>query len=202
MPAAVFLRWGSLLLLSVTLLACTSGSGMEVLDDLDDTSYTLLNQDSTAVTFPDDYEGETLVVGYIYTMCPDICPMTTSNMKTVRDQLETREDVRFLTVTFDPKRDTPKRLREYRAAYNLDNTRWEFLTGDSTTINRRMDLVGVRHRVVTPDGRPASPDTLDSYFVDHTDQLNILDADGRIRGEYSGSRTPPKYIIEDINKLR
>jgi protein SCO1/2 len=193
-------HWGSALVLAVGLLGCQPD--MEVLDDLDDASYTLLTHDSTTVTFPDDYEGDILVVGYVYTMCPDICPMTTANMKNVRDQLESRDDVRFITVTFDPKRDTPKRLREYRAAYKLDDTSWDFLTGDSTTINRFMERMDVRHRVVTSDGRPASSDTLESYFVDHTDQVNLLDDDGRIRAEYGGSRTPPEFIVEDINKLR
>ena len=193
-------RWGSALVLALGLLGCQPD--MEVLDDLDDASYTLLTHDSTTVTFPDDYEGDILVVGYVYTMCPDICPMTTANMKNVRDQLESRDDVRFITVTFDPKRDTPQRLREYRAAYKLDDTSWDFLTGDSTTINRFMERMDVRHRVVTSDGRPASSDTLESYFVDHTDQVNLLDDDGRIRAEYGGSRTPPEFIVEDINKLR
>jgi protein SCO1/2 len=194
-------RLGSGFLIALGLLACQP-SGPEVLDDLSDASYSLTAHDSSAVAFPADYSGDILVVGYVYTMCPDICPMTTANMKRVYDRLQSREDVRFVTVTFDPKRDTPRRLREYRTAYKLEETPWDFLTGDTTAINRLMKRVDVRHRVVTASGEPASPDTLDAYFVDHTDQVNLIDAEGRIRGEYSGSRTPPEFIVEDINKLR
>lgn len=197
---SALLLWGSVFTALGVLLGCQPE--MEVLDPLEDASYTLTAHDSTTVTFPDDYAGDILVVGYIYTMCPDICPMTTANMKRVYDRLESRDDVQFVTITFDPKRDTPRRLREYRAAYTLEDTPWDFLTGDSTTINALMKRVEVRHRVVTASGEPASADTLEAYFVDHTDQVNLFDPEGRIRGEYSGSRTPPEFLVEDINTLR
>ena len=76
-----------------------------VIDDLSETSYQLLDTDSTAVSFPQDVTGDIVVLGYIYTHCPDVCPMTTANMKQAREQLSAPDDVRFVTVTFDPLRD-------------------------------------------------------------------------------------------------
>lgn len=180
---------------------CSQTLDPPVQDDLDDTEYTLTTHDSTAVTFPDGYSGDVLVVGYVYTQCPDVCPMITANMKKIRAALESTDGVRFVTITFDPERDTPSRLHTYRAAYGIDAPTWDFLTGRPETIDQLMKRMGVRtSRTSTNPNAPA--DTTDTYFINHTDQITLIDAQGRVRGEYMGSRTPPKYIVEDIQKIR
>ena len=131
-------------LLALGLMGCQDP--LPVLDDLQDASFQLVNQDSAAVAFPQEYTGEVLVVGYIYTQCPDVCPRITSNMKQVRNRLNTPSDVRFVSVTFDPRRDTPTKMASYRNAYNLGDTNWQFLTGDSTQINAFMDRMGYLSR--------------------------------------------------------
>jgi len=170
-----------------------------VLDDLDDASFQLVDQDSTAVTIPDDLAGRPTLMGFVYTHCPDICPMTTANMKQVREQLGTPEDVQFVTVTFDPVRDTPSVLRQYRDAYGLENASWLFLTGDTTAVNQMMERFGIRSQVsyssTTENGEEV-------YFIDHSDQVTLLDAKGRIVRHYGGSMTPPDILVEDINALR
>jgi protein SCO1/2 len=170
-----------------------------VIDDLSDTSYQLLNTDSSAVAFPRDVEGDIIVLGYIYTHCPDVCPMTTANMKQVREQLGAPDDVQFVTVTFDPLRDTPSVMQRYSETWDAADTDWLFLTGDTTTVNAMMRRVGVRHQVTdtttTSDGEQI-------FFISHSDLVTLIDEDGRIRQHYSGSRTPPNILVEDINKLR
>ena len=57
------------------------------------------------------------LVEFMYTQCPDVCPNTTYQMKQLRDQLTKDgvfgKKVEFLTVSFDPKRDTPEVLTHY-----------------------------------------------------------------------------------------
>jgi protein SCO1/2 len=170
-----------------------------VIDDLSDTSYQLLDTDSSAVAFPNDVEGDIVVLGYIYTHCPDVCPMTTANMKQVREQLGAPDDVQFVTVTFDPLRDTPSVMQRYSETWDAAETDWLFLTGDTTTVNAMMRRVGVRHQVTdtttTSDGEQI-------FFISHSDLVTLIDEDGRIRQHYSGSRTPTEILVEDINKLR
>jgi protein SCO1/2 len=180
---------------------CSQKLDPPVQDDLRDASFDLVTQDSSSVTFPDAYRGDVLVVGYIYTQCPDVCPMITANMKNVRSKLDSTEGVRFVTITFDPERDTPDRLAAYRDAYKIDAPTWAFLTGSPETVDRLMNRLGIR-TTRTPTDPSAPGDTTDTYFINHTDQITLIDAQGRIRGEYMGSRTPPKYIVEDIHKLR
>jgi protein SCO1/2 len=151
------------------------------------------------VAFPRDVEGDIIVLGYIYTHCPDVCPMTTANMKQVREQLGAPDDVQFVTVTFDPLRDTPSVMQRYSETWDAADTDWLFLTGDTTTVNAMMRRVGVRHQVTdtttTSDGEQI-------FFISHSDLVTLIDEDGRIRQHYSGSRTPPNILVEDINKLR
>mgnify|MGYP006295502585 CR=1 FL=1 len=190
------------LALGIALAGCSSEPlDPPVQDDLSDASYALTTHDSTSVTFPEAYEGEVLVVGYIYTQCPDVCPMITANMKTIRSKLDSTEGVRFLTMTFDPERDTPSRMAAYRNAYGIEAASWDFLTGRPGTVDELMTRMNIRTERTSANPK-APADTTETYFINHTDQITLIDAEGRVRGEYMGSRTPPKYIVEDIYKLR
>ncbi len=72
--------------------------------DLTKKSYTLINQDSVEVIFPENIIGHITVMGFIYTHCPDICPMTTHNMYLTEKKLNENgiEDVKFVALSFDP----------------------------------------------------------------------------------------------------
>jgi protein SCO1/2 len=188
-----------LLLFAAVLLLATGCQDTSVLDDLDDASYQLVDQDSMVMTVPDDLEGKPTLMGFVYTHCPDICPITTANMKQVRERLEAPEEVQFVTVTFDPVRDTPSVLRRYRDAYGLEDTDWLFLTGDTTTVARMMERFGVRSEVSYTSTTEAGEEV---YFIDHSDQVTLLDERGRIVRHYGGSVTPPEILVEDINALR
>ena len=162
-------------------------------------AFVLLDQDSARVAFPGDLRGDVVVLGFIYTHCPDVCAMTTANMREVRRRLGAPTDVRFVSVTFDPARDTPGVLKRYGQLYDLDDTDWLFLTGDSTTVDRLMEAMGVRHRrgyATTTEAGEAV------YFIDHSDQITLLDRRGRVHRHYGGSMTPPEILVEDIEALR
>jgi protein SCO1/2 len=169
---------------------------------LTDTTYTLINQDSSAVRFPDDFLGTPIVLGTIYTNCPNICPQITANMKTIREQLPDPSAVQFVSVTFDPQRDTPARLAAYRQQFDLSGSSWQFLTADTTTIGALMDRLDVRHTIKGTDRAfPAAvPDS--AYVFNHSNQITLIDAQGRVRAEYAGSQTPPDLIVSDLEKIQ
>lgn len=174
-------------------------SGPEVIDDLSDTSFQLLNQDSVAVTFPDDYQGKYVVMGFIYTNCPDICPLITQNLVKIQRELNYPENVQFLGVTFDPERDTPSVLSDYKQVFKLDKN-FDFLTGNPETISAFMDSVRVRSQVslstTTSDGK-------EIYFMNHSDKIMVLDPKSRVIIEYGGSMPQvPNLIIEDFQSLQ
>ncbi|MFP4227575.1 MAG: SCO family protein [Salinivenus sp.] len=168
---------------------------------LTDTTYTLLNQDSASVAVPDSFLGTPVVLGSIYTNCPNICPQITANMKAVRDSLDDPEAVQFVSVTFDPKRDTPSQLKAYQAEYELTDTSWEFLTGPPETLDALLDRLGVRRRVDGTDREFPADDSTD-YIFKHSNQITLIDAQGRVRAEYGGSQTPPSLIVRDLEKIQ
>tara|TARA_R110002124_G_scaffold287127_1_gene470574 strand:+ start:1098 stop:1682 length:585 start_codon:yes stop_codon:yes gene_type:complete len=185
-----------LLILLCFFIACQSGP--KIIDDLTDKSFELINQNNEQITFPDDYRGKYLVMGFIYTNCPDICPLVTQNLIKVQKELGNPDDVQFLGVTFDPKRDTPEKLKEYKEVFNLEDN-FDFLTGDSLTISELMDSVRVRSQVsftqVRDDGKEV-------YFMNHSDKIIIVNPKGQVIYEYGGSMTPVNYILEDLKKVR
>ncbi|MFO7799164.1 MAG: SCO family protein, partial [Rhodohalobacter sp.] len=66
------------IIIALTLLLSACGS--PALDDYSDVSYELTDQNGETVIFPDDYQGSPLVMGFIYTNCPDICSFITANV--------------------------------------------------------------------------------------------------------------------------
>ena len=206
-PPAPFARaqsvgflWAAVALLSLLAFsACSSssetGDDLPVYQNLSESPVQLVTQDSEQVQFPQAYRGNILVIGAIYTQCPDICAQVTANMVDVRQKLDNTDNVRFVTVTFDPRRDTPERMNSYRDAFRVGDAPWPFLTGPKAAIDTLMSQLEIKTEI-------SSGDTTGTYFIDHTDQITLVDSLGRIRYRYHGSGTPPEIIAEDINKLR
>ena len=164
---------------------------------MSDASYQLVNQDSARVSFPANFEGQPIIAAYIYTSCRTICPAITANIKKISQKIPSDQQVQFVLISFDPKRDTPSRLRDYRKKFKLDPQRFTLLTGDSTTVYSLMDKIGIHTKVIPADSTASNM----GYMFTHTNQLNLFDSQGRIRGEYGGSMVPPKNVIEDLEKL-
>ena len=185
-------------LFSLVGILLTGCSEPEAIDEFRDFSVNLVDQDSTEVVFPNDYEGDLLVMGFVYTNCPDICPLVTGNLKKIQLEMDNPEDVTFIALSFDPQRDTPTVLRRYHEAFGL-NDNFRMLTGDTTQVQQLLDRVKVRTQVsmsqTTPDGR-------EIYFLNHSDKIIVMDDEGRWIYEYGGSMTSPDIIIEDLNKIR
>lgn len=188
-----------LVLLFIPFLFLSCGNRTEVIDDFGDASFQLVNQDSIQVTFPDDFEGKYIVMGFIYTNCPDICSMITQNLVTIQKNLNYPDDVEFVAASFDPVRDTPQKLKNYGNAFGVDKN-FTFLTGDSTEVFALMDSARVRSQVslrdTTKDGR-------ELYFINHSDKIMVLDKQSRVILEYGGSqKMVPSVVTEDLKRLR
>jgi protein SCO1/2 len=184
-------------IISTVFTGCSDST--EVIHNLSDKSYELVNQDSAAVSFPSDFEGEYLVVGFIYTHCPDICNITTANLQNISKQLEDTSDVHYVAITFDPERDTPSVLKKYMQNFKLDEKDFTMLTGDSDTIDNVMAGMDIQAQVSFTKTKN-NGDRI--YMMNHTDRISVIDPESRVRFEYPGSKVPPENVIEDLNKLR
>ena len=187
--------------LSVILLLSISCKEELPLDkDLTKKSYTLINQDSTQVIFPDNIKGYITVLGFIYTHCPDICPMTTHNMYLTEKKLKENgiNDVKFVALSFDPDRDSPEVLKEFAKIRDLDFKNWTLLTGEKNTVDellRRFDVKAIKtDKNLDEDGNP-------EYSMMHTDRISLIDENGRLRKNYKGSTLNIEELVNDIKIL-
>jgi protein SCO1/2 len=191
-----------LLTLTISLLFSLSCKDNLPLDkDLTKKSYTLINQDSIEVIFPENIIGHITVMGFIYTHCPDICPMTTHNMYLTEKKLKEDgiKNVKFVAISFDPDRDTPEVLTKFAEIRDLDFSSWTLLTGDKTTVNelmKRFDVKAIKTDERIDDvGNP-------EYSMMHTDRISLIDKNGRLRKNYKGSTLNIEEIIKDIKTLK
>lgn len=115
--------------------------------------------------------GKVAVAGFIYTRCPlpDYCPRVMTNMAALRDRFAARlgTDLVLLTVTFDPKHDTPEKLAEYGDRYGANVTGWHLLTGSPEDIERVCAAFGVEYYP-------------DEGMMTHTLQAAVIGRDGRL----------------------
>ena len=90
--------------------------------------FTLTNQDNEQMNLT-DFRGDVIVVAFIFTKCPDVCPIITQLLRSVDDGLneDYQEHVSIISISVDPDYDTPEVLKEYT---ELHGAEWPHLTGD------------------------------------------------------------------------
>lgn len=195
------MKTSNLFLTTIILLLAISCSEKLPLDkDLTKKSYNLINQDSSEVVFPDIIKGNITVIGFIFTHCPDICPMTTHNMYLTEKQL--KEDginnVKFIAISFDPERDSPEVLKKFAEARELDFKSWTLLTGEKNTITellKRFDVKAIKTDEFTdPEGNY-------EYSMMHTDRISLIDENSRLKKNYKGSTLNIEELVKDIKTL-
>jgi protein SCO1 len=81
-----------------------------------------------------DLLGKVWVANFIYTHCTDTCPLQSARLAGLQTDFAGERNLTLLSITVDPKRDTPPVLTEYAARFAADRERWWFLTGNKDTI--------------------------------------------------------------------
>jgi protein SCO1/2 len=127
-----------------------------------------------------DLKGKVWIVNFIYTNCPDTCPIQSAQMRQIQEDLQNDKDLRLVSITVDPMRDTPQVLSQYAKRFSADPARWFFLTGEKEKIHNfaqngfRLGAVELPH-----EKRPESGAT-----HTHSPRFVLVDRDAQIRGYY------------------
>lgn len=133
--------------------------------------FALTDQDGQPVHLSDS-AGKARLVYVGYTNCPDICPTTMANWKSVRQELGADADnVEFVMITSDPDRDTPAVLKEYLA--NFDPS-FVGMTGPVDDLMLVYADMGVMVELAAGPGQV-------KYDVNHTSSSYLIDGDGLLR---------------------
>jgi protein SCO1/2 len=138
-----------------------------------------------------DLRGRVLAIDFLYTSCPDVCPLVTAKLAEVQDALGARfgRDVVFLSVTVDPGRDTPARLAAYAGDLGVNPAGWHFLTGSVAEVERVARAFGVLVARAPSGG------------VSHAPALSVIDRAGHLRVQYLGERFDPDELLHDLEGL-
>jgi protein SCO1/2 len=151
--------------------------------------FALTSQDGKPVALA-DLRGKVVAVAFIYTECPDICPMLTQKMAQVQDELgaDFGAKVAFVSISLDPEHDTPTVLNDYAQFWGA-KPGWVFLTGSPEAVRDVTRRYGVFF-AKKEDGS-----------VDHTQLTSLVDAEGQMRVQYLGARFDPEEFRRDLMSL-
>lgn len=104
----------------------------------------LVNQDGTTGMAGTDWIGDRIVVvDFIFTTCPLVCPLLSAVMADVQDRLgdAAGDEVRLISISVDPVTDVPRRLKEYAERYGA-GPGWIFLTGEKPDVDKVLRSFG------------------------------------------------------------
>lgn len=153
---------------------------------------TLIDQNNQPMSL-DALRGKPTLIAFGYTFCPDVCPLTMSDLRRVKRELgEAGDTVNFVFITVDPDRDTPEVIRRYVTAFD---PAFIGLTGDEATLKKLIyEFDGLFEK------QPPQGNNPESYLVAHTSFIYLLDAQGRWRMKYSFG-TPIEVITKDVQAM-
>lgn len=138
--------------------------------------YLLVNQDGETVT-SEDARGDIVLYDFGYTNCGEECDEMNNTMIEIQDRLAEVDagdaDIRFVTISFDPERDTPEILRSYADELGADTGQWQFFTGESGHI---ANVVKAGFEAYFQEGN--------DHNFSFAPMFVLVDGWGVIRGEY------------------
>ncbi len=144
--------------------------------------FTLIDQNGRAVTLS-GLEGQLVAVDFIYTRCPlpDVCPRLSANFARLQKRFAGK--MVLLSITLDPRHDTPEALAEYAQRWRADAHTWRFLTGSEDAIRKVAGHFGVVY-------------WSEEGAITHTSSTAIIDRAGRLSALVEGSSFTSQQLID------
>ena len=170
-------------------LADAAGSRLPVIRTAPD--FTLQTAAEKPITLR-QFHGKAVLVGFIFTTCSGSCPATTHRMAKIHDALADSplaDKVQFISITLDPERDTPAKLREYMQLYDVSSPRWSFATGPVDEVRR----------VIADWDMWAKPAA--NGQLDHPSRVFLVDPQGRVREIYNLEFLRVPWVMEDFAEV-
>jgi protein SCO1/2 len=134
-------------------------------------AFDLIDQDNKSANLG-TFSGKPWIADFVFTHCAGPCPIMTGQMASLRKHIPA--DVRFVSLSVDPERDSPAVLKEYAAKFNGDEPRWRFVTGSKDTI----------YNLAAKMLLTAIPATADAPII-HDEHFVLIDGEGKVRGLYA-----------------
>lgn len=154
--------------------------------------FSLTDSNGKTVTMA-DLRGKVWIADFIFTSCAGTCPLMTGRMRKLQDTLPA--EIRLISITVDPTRDTPAVLSSYAKSAGADVNRWSFLTGERQALYD-LSIKGFKLPVDDAAGSETEP-------ITHSSRFALVDKQGQIRGYYSGTEEDDfKRLVTDARTTR
>ena len=143
-----------------------------------------------------DLRGRMVLINFTYTGCTELCTAQREALVKLRETL--RADGRlgyeliFLTISFDPERDSGMVLQTYAAQLGAERNSWRFATGDPTELKALIGgELGIYYGLPDADGS-----------IEHEQQLLLIDGNGQLRARYDGQAIKQERLLRDIGMIQ
>lgn len=158
-----------------------------------------------------DFTGKVVVLTFLYTNCPDICPIITETLRRAHEQLgEDIERVQFVAISVDPERDTVEQVHRYSEEKEMLH-KWAFLVGEEEELAAtwasyyvaadRIEQEGSSNALETLSEQETRHDEDVEYLVSHTDAVYLIDGEGRLRILFTNLSLDAGPLVHDIRLL-
>jgi protein SCO1 len=153
-------------------------------------SFSLIDQYGKKFQFKPD-GGKLVLVTFVYTSCADVCPLFSANFAAIQRQLDEQKMTHYLllSISTDPQRDTPAKLKSYADAFKADPRNWRFLTGAPKDLAKVWQQFAVNVK------------DLGNGQIQHTNLTTLIDKKGVRRVDYYGDKWLIKELLKDIKWL-
>ena len=157
-----------------------------------DYQFELVDQNNELQTMA-NFVDQPIAMFFGFTYCPDVCPTTLTTLVSARDHLKAvgveTDPIRFIFMTVDPERDTPKQLKQYLGLFDVNVTG---LTGKPKKVREALKQLGVFSK--------KNGESEDDYLYDHSAAVFLYRADGSFKGTIVYNE-PFDYITEKLKSI-
>jgi protein SCO1/2 len=148
-----------------------------------------------------DYRGKALAITFIYSECPlpDYCIKMSANFSDLanrlKDDKELRDKIRLLSISFDPARDTPDKLKSYGMGYlgkdaKPDFAIWQLAVGSDKEVRSVADFFGLHYEV----------DPNDKTQFTHSLRTIVVSPEGKITKIFSGNEWTTDELLAELQR--
>ena len=142
-----------------------------------------------------DVAGKILVVNFVFTSCSLSCRAVNDRMEEIQRLVADMSDVQLVSLTVDPRTDTPSVLAKFANSFHADTNRWLFLTGNKPEL---YDLIETSFIPKSPELEDLIPGGFTS-----TDRIMLVDQKGNVSASFNGLKHGvASTIVAEIEKLR
>jgi protein SCO1/2 len=143
----------------------------------------------------DAMEGKLWVSAFVFTHCRSTCPRLTAHMKGLQSRVSDVPNAHFVSVSVDPRNDTPGVIKAYMTKNELDESNWRFVTGQEDAI-RHVVVDGFRVGLGDEDSKAAGAEE-----IMHSNSFVLVDHDAQIRGYYRANNDGIGDLERDLRAL-